>query len=51
VLFSPKSFCQSQNVTREKLHKALLYEKRVRKMLIKLGPGVEDNGNGEDDEG
>jgi hypothetical protein len=29
---------QSQNVTREKLHKALSYEKRRRKMLIKSTP-------------
>jgi len=28
-----------------------LYEKFVHKMLMKLRPGVEDNGNGEDDEG
>ncbi len=28
VLFLPKSFRQSQNVTREKLHEALLYKKR-----------------------
>jgi len=38
VLFLPKSFCQSQNVTREKLREALLYEKRARKMLMKLTP-------------
>jgi len=34
--FLPKSFCQSQNVTREKLRQALLYEKCARKMLMKL---------------
>jgi hypothetical protein len=38
VLFLPKSFRQNQNVTREKQHKALLYEKRVHKMLMKLFP-------------
>jgi hypothetical protein len=32
----PNSFYQSQNVTRKKLRKALSYEKRVRKMLMKL---------------
>jgi hypothetical protein len=37
--FLPKSFHQSQNVTREKLRKALLYKnKHVRKMLMKLTP-------------
>jgi len=36
--FLLKSFYQSQNVTREKLHKALLYEKSTRKMLMKLTP-------------
>jgi len=30
---------QSQNVTREKLHKALLYKKFVSKMLMKLTQG------------
>jgi len=29
---------QSQNITREKLRKAFLYEKRVRKMLMKSTP-------------
>jgi hypothetical protein len=38
--FFPKFFRQSQNVTREKLRKALLYEKRARKMLMKFTPGV-----------
>jgi len=38
--FLPKSFCQSQNVNREKLREALSYKKRVRKMLMKLTPGV-----------
>ncbi len=32
-------FCQ--NVTREKLRKALLYKKHVCKMLMKLTPGIE----------
>jgi hypothetical protein len=32
-------FCQSQNVTREKLCKALSYKKRGRKMLMKLTAG------------
>jgi len=36
--FLPKSFCQSQNVTSEKLQEALSYEKRARKMLMKLTP-------------
>ncbi len=36
--FFLKSFGQSQNVTREKLCKALLYEKRLCKMLMKLTP-------------
>ncbi len=31
-----------QTVTREKQRKALLYEKHVRKMLIKLTRGVKD---------
>jgi len=31
-------FCQSQNVTSEKLRKALSYEKGVRKMSMKLTP-------------
>ncbi len=35
-----KYFCQSQNVTREKLHKALWYDQRVGKILMKLTPGV-----------
>jgi len=30
---------QSQNVTREKLHKALLYKNHVRKMMMKLNSG------------
>jgi hypothetical protein len=34
--FLQKSFCQSQNVTREKLRKALSNEKCVRKMMLKL---------------
>jgi len=34
----PKPFRQSQNVFREKLCKALLYEKRQHKMLMKLPP-------------
>ena len=29
---------QSQNVTREKMHNLLLYEKHARKMLMKLTP-------------
>jgi len=32
--FTAKSFHHSQNVTREKLRKALWYEKQTRKMLI-----------------
>jgi len=36
VLFLLKSFCQNQNVTREKLLKALLYKKLSNKMLMKL---------------
>jgi len=36
VLFLPKSFCHSQNVTREKLLNLLLYEKCVHKILMKL---------------
>jgi len=31
-------FCQSQNITREKLRKALLNKQHPRKMLVKLGP-------------
>jgi len=31
-------FCQTQNVTREKLREALSYEQRARKMLLKLSP-------------
>jgi len=38
--FLPKSFRQSQIVTREKLLKALLYEKCARKMLMKYTPTV-----------
>jgi len=38
--FLPKSFHQSQNVTRKKLPKALLYEKCARKMLMTLTPVV-----------
>jgi hypothetical protein len=38
--FLPKSFCQSQNLTREKLCKALLYEKCARKMLMKFIPNL-----------
>jgi len=38
VFFLPKSFCQSQNLTREKQCEALSYEKRVHKMLMKLTP-------------
>jgi len=34
--FLPKSFCQSQNVTKEKLREAILYNKHVRKMMMKL---------------
>ncbi len=34
--FLPKSFCQSHHVTREKLPKALSYEKLVHEMLMKL---------------
>ncbi len=44
--FLPVSFCQklhSQNVTREKQRKALLYKKFGRKMLMKLTPGFEDH--------
>jgi hypothetical protein len=37
--FSPKSFCHSQNITREKLREALSYEKCALKMLMKLTPG------------
>jgi len=42
--FAPIFFCQrkelqSQIVIREKLHKALLYEKVASKMLMKLTPG------------
>jgi len=33
-------FCQRQNVTREKLQKALLYKKCTRKTLIKLTPAL-----------
>jgi len=36
--FLPKLFCQSHNVTREKLRKALSYEKQALKMLMKLTP-------------
>jgi len=36
--FLPKSFRQSQKVTREKLRKALLYEKFASTMLMKLTP-------------
>ncbi len=36
--FLPKSFHQSQNLTRENLRKALSYEKLVHKMLMKLKP-------------
>jgi hypothetical protein len=39
--FLPKSFCQSQNITREKLHKAFTHKKRSSKMLMKLTPGVQ----------
>ncbi len=39
--FCAKKF-QSQNVTREKLYKALLYEKFFRKMLMKLTTSVKD---------
>jgi len=35
-------FCQSQNVTREKLREALSYKKGTRKMLMKLTPGMLD---------
>ncbi len=34
--FLPKSFCRSQNITREKLGKALSYKKCASKMLMKL---------------
>jgi len=33
-------FYQCQNVTREKLRKALSYEKGARKVLMKLTPGI-----------
>jgi len=37
-------FCQSQNVTREKLPKALLYKKKLAcKMLMKLTPTFSNN--------
>jgi len=43
-LFLPKPFCQSQNVTREKLPKKLSYKKRVFEMLMKLTPDIyQDN--------
>jgi len=41
VLFLPKSFCQSQNVAREKLRQALSYKKGERKILMKLTPDVD----------
>jgi len=31
-------FCQTQNATREKLRKALLYKKGAHKMMMKLTP-------------
>jgi len=37
VYYTKVLFCQ--NITREKLRKALLYEKCLRKMLMKLIPG------------
>jgi hypothetical protein len=37
-----KSFRQSQNIIREKLRKALSYEKHTRKLLMKLTPGHKD---------
>jgi len=48
--FCGNIFCakklQSQNLTREKLHKVLLYKKRTHKMLMKLTPGLNlDCGN------
>jgi len=36
VLCLKKSFRQSQNATREKLHKALFLKKLLRKLLLKL---------------
>jgi len=36
--FSPKSFCQSQKVTRENICKALSYKKRACKMMMKWTP-------------
>jgi hypothetical protein len=38
TFFWPKSFCQSQNVTAEKLLKSLSHEKCAREMLINLTP-------------
>jgi hypothetical protein len=37
-LFLPKSFCQSQNVTREKLLNSLSYKKCTHNTLMKLTP-------------
>ncbi len=36
--FFPKSFCQSQNISRKKLHKALWYETCACKICMKLTP-------------
>jgi len=38
--YSSAKKLQSQTIIREKLHKALSYEKRAHKMLMKLTPGV-----------
>jgi len=47
--YARQFFCikklQSQNVTREKLCKELLYKKRVIKMLVKLATGGKNRGH------
>ncbi len=47
-IFLRQKKLQSQNVTREKLHEALSYEKHARKMLMKLTIGQANNLANED---
>jgi len=45
VLYTAIHLLQSQNVSREKLRKSLLYQKFARKMLMKLTPDGDSSNN------